>query len=336
MDPVIQPNRLYVWQGVDAAADASADPSLRQLREERLLASALYHHQPEETQRSLERQAVFIAGALLDFQSRLNFTLPEFVSLPDGRTGDYRRVEVPADFRRQNVAGFLGRLPLKDVRSAFRRRLSTLEESMYPAVAASAGLLRYAVARHIVWDRIPQATAEEIFREIDALQRPDGPGGDGREHISLESIERKVDESRRSLETLHQALSLAPYIYTDEDYQAKRAGVVNQLIPLGRTLAHRYVVRMIETIDRRAEENDLNRGLRLSLPYFDDRALELKLHEFEVIPPGRTMFVPAFVALAAVREQDAVEQNDALSPSTRMHLLEELKKLQRAFTPAAF
>ena len=79
----------------------------------------------------------------------------------------------------------------------------------------------------------------------------------------------------------------------------------------------------------------MNRGLSLSLPYFDDRALEMKLYEFDVIPPGRTMFVPAFVALAAAREQEKIEQDAALDPSTRMHLLEEIKTLQRAFEPRA-
>ena len=62
----------------------------------------------------------------------------------------------------------------------------------------------------------------------------------------------------------------------------------------------------------------------------------MKLYEFEVIPAGRTMFVPAFVALAARREQEALEQDNLLSPSTLTQLLDELKNLERAFAPAAF
>jgi len=336
MDPVIQPHRLYLWQGVDAAPDASADPSLFQLREERILARTLFQNQPEETQRFLQQQAASIAEALLEYKSGLNFALPEFVSLPEDRTGEYRPVEVPADFRRQSVAGLLGRFPLKDLRSVFRQRLSRLEESMYPAVAACAGMLRYAVARHIVQNRIPRTPDEEIRNETEAAWPPVGTIDDGEDRITLETIEQKVYGHRRSIDTLHQALSLAPYIYTDEEYQEKRAGILSRLIPLGHRLSLLHVRHIIETIDRRAKANDLNRGLSLSLPYFDDRALEMKLYEFEVIPPGRTMFVPAFVALAAVREQEKIEQNDALSPSTRMHLLEEMKILQRAFNPGGF
>jgi hypothetical protein len=319
MDPAIQPNRLYLWQDVDAAMDGSGDSSLFQLKEERLLARTLFQNQSEDTRRFFQRQAVSIAEALLEFKSGLNFALPEFISLPNDSTDDYRPVEVPVDFRRQSITGLLGRLPLKDVRSVFRQRLSRLEESMYPAVAAGAGLLRYAVARHIVQDRITV--------EVEAVVENAG--------VSLAAVERKLGEYRRSVDTLYQALSLAPYIYTDEEYQSKRAGILSRLIPLGHRLSHLHVRRIIETIDRRAKADDLNRGLSLSLPYFDDRALEMKLYEFEVIPPGRTMFVPAFVALAAVREQEKIEQNNALSPSTRVHLLEEIKSLQWAFGPGA-
>jgi len=315
MDPIVKPYGLHLWQGVDATPEESVDPSLVQLREERLLARSLYQNQPEETRRFFDGQAVAVAGALLESKSGLTFSLPDFVCLPDERGGQYRPVDVPSDFRRQSVAGLLGRFPLKDVRSEFRRRLTRLEESIYPAVAAGAGLLRYAVARHIVRDRIP---VEE-----------DAVGGNTED--SPETVERKLAGYRRFVDTLYQALSLAPYIYTDEEYQSKRAEVLSRLIPLGHRLSHLYVGRIIETIDRRAEAHDLNRGLRLSLPYFDDRALEMKLYAFEVIPAGRTMFVPAFVVLAAAREQEKIEQDAALDPSTRMHLLEEIKILQRAF-----
>jgi tetratricopeptide (TPR) repeat protein len=320
MDPIVQPNRLLLWQGVEPSADVSTDTSLLQLKEERLRERALFDHQSEETQRFVARQAVSIAAALLESRSRLDFSLPEFVNLAGEGDEAYRSVEVPADFRSQHIGGFLGRLPLKDIRSVFRQRLSRIEDSIYPAVAAGARLLRYAVARHIVQDRIPEAN-EPIGSKADQ---------------SIGTLERKVGEYRRWIEILHQALSLAPYIYTEEEYQAKRAAVLSRLVPFGNTLAQLQLERIIGKIRERAGANDLNRGLSLSLPYFDDRALEMKLLDFEVIPAGRTLFVPAFVALAARREQEKLEQDNVLSPSTRTHLLDELKHLERAFAPAAF
>jgi hypothetical protein len=320
MDPIVQPNRLLLWQGIEPSAEIFDDPSLQQLGEERLRERSLFDHQSDGTQRFLQREAVSIAAALLESANRLDFTLPESVCLPGENDETYLLVEVPADFRTQSIGGFLGRLPLKDVRSAFRQRLSRLEDSMYPAVAAGARLLRYAVARHIVYDRISV----------------EGEATCGNADDPIATAERKVGEYRRWIEILHQALSLAPYIYTEEEYQTKRAAVLSRLIPFGNTLAQLQLQRIIGKINDRASANDLNRGLSLSLPYFDDHSLEMKLLDFEVIPAGRTQFVRAFVALAARREQEKLEQDIVLSPSARTHLLDELKHLERAFAPAAF
>ncbi|HEY3341276.1 MAG TPA: hypothetical protein VGK81_04620, partial [Anaerolineae bacterium] len=87
----------------------------------------------------------------------------------------------------------------------------------------------------------------------------------------------------------------------------------------------------INTIKRRATAQDLNRGLSLSMPYFDDQALRMKAHDFEVIPAGRIMFVPAFVVRASEQEQAKVAQDTRLSPSTRKHLMIELRELEDAF-----
>jgi len=71
-------------------------------------------------------------------------------------------------------------------------------------------------------------------------------------------------------------------------------------------------------------------GLSLSLPYFDDQMLEMRLLDLEVIP-GRTLFIPAFVVLAARREQERVAQDKRLSHSTRIYLVSQLKTLEHAF-----
>jgi len=70
------------------------------------------------------------------------------------------------------------------------------------------------------------------------------------------------------------------------------------------------------------------------LPYFDDQILEMRTHDFEVIPAGRIMFVPAFVVRSARLEQVKVAQDTRLSPSTRKHLVAELKTLENAFDTA--
>jgi len=117
----------------------------------------------------------------------------------------------------------------------------------------------------------------------------------------------------------------------DEQYQRKRYGILGQLVNQGRAMARYETKQIIETIRKRAQDNSLNRGLGLSLPYFDDQVLDLKTYDFQVIPAGRIMFIPAFVVRASRHEQVKVAQDTRLSSSTRNHLLSELEMLETEF-----
>ena len=152
---------------------------------------------------------------------------------------------------------------------------------------------------------------------------------------SISEAEAHLTSMQRFVEILHAAVGLAPYMVADESYQQKRYGMLGQLINQGRALARYNTGEIIRTIKNRAAANDLNRGLSLSLPYFDDQSLQMKTYNFEVIPAGRIMFVPAFVVRACQMEEVKVAQDTRLDPSTRKHLLSELKTLQQAFTGAS-
>lgn len=148
---------------------------------------------------------------------------------------------------------------------------------------------------------------------------------------SVNEAEAHLASMQSYLSVLHTAVSIAPYIVADPVYQQKRYGMLGQLINQGRALAKYETDEMVATIKLRAGTNDLNRGLSLSMPFFDDQALEMRTHDFEVIPAGRIMFVPAFVVRAAHEEIAKVAQDTRLSPSTRKYLLMELKSLASAF-----
>lgn len=152
---------------------------------------------------------------------------------------------------------------------------------------------------------------------------------------SSSEAEAHIGAMQRFLGILHMAVSLAPYIVVDETYQQKRYGMLGQLINQGRALARHETTEIVQAIKRRAASQDLNRGLSLTLPFFDDQTLEMRTHNFEVIPAGRIMFVPAFVVRAAREEQAKVAQDTRLSLSTRQHLLDALKTLEAAFESLA-
>jgi len=152
---------------------------------------------------------------------------------------------------------------------------------------------------------------------------------------SLGEAEAHIASMQRFVSILHAAVSLAPYIVADEEYQRKRYGMLGQLVNQGRAFARYQTREIIRTIQRRAGSGDLNRGLSLSFPYFDDQDLILQTRDFEVIPAGRIMFVPAFVVRAAREEQAKVAQDTRLSPSSRSHLNDELRMLEKAFLPSS-
>jgi hypothetical protein len=117
----------------------------------------------------------------------------------------------------------------------------------------------------------------------------------------------------------------------DPEFEKKRYGMLGQVVNQGRALANYMTEEIIRTIQERARAQSLNRGLSLSLPYFDDQELTLNKLDFVVIPAGRIMFVPAFVVRAALEERAKVAQDTRLSPSTRKHLLDQLNTLEKAF-----
>ncbi len=149
---------------------------------------------------------------------------------------------------------------------------------------------------------------------------------------SVEEAEAHVASMQHFLNVLHVAVSMAPYFVADSEYQRKRYGMLGQLVNQGRALAHYQNQEMIRIIDQRSASHDLNRGLSLSVPYFDDQALEMHTRDFVVIPAGRILFVPAFVVHVAREEEAKVAQDTRLSPSTRKYLLAELEALESAFT----
>jgi len=148
---------------------------------------------------------------------------------------------------------------------------------------------------------------------------------------SIAEAEVHVASMQRFLAVLHAAVALAPYMVADEVYQSKRYGMLGELVNQGRALARYQTREIIQTIRQRAAAHELNRGLSLSLPFFDDQDLQIKTHNFEIIPAGRIMFVPGFVVRAARQEYVKVAQDTRLSPSTRHHLLAELHLLEQAF-----
>jgi hypothetical protein len=157
---------------------------------------------------------------------------------------------------------------------------------------------------------------------------------DDQHHLLVKDLNEAIAQiiaMKRYLLVLHTAVGLAAYMVADEEYQRKRYGILGQLVNQGRALASYEVEEIIKTIKHRATSHELDRGLSLNLPYFNDQTLALENYQFDVIPMGRVMFVPAFVVLAVRAQGAKVAQDTRLNKSTRRHLLMELGTLEETF-----
>ncbi|MBN2549616.1 MAG: hypothetical protein JXB15_10690 [Anaerolineales bacterium] len=369
-----KPSKQNILPGADEAL-------VVQLRQEYISQQQLYQSQTPLVQRFFETQAALVADALVQGMSQLRFSLPDKVVFLVGRKGEGQSAPLPAEFREQLVGGLMDRLTGMDIRAAMRQRLAELEQSVNPAVAASAGLLRYATVAHMVYSMLP--AGKSVTYLVDAEDEiPNIPAGsdlevdsaitaitdaiaeeaeveDGRGELlvpyisaarafflpqwvafddqgkilvsSVNEAEAHVASMQRYLSILHTAVAIAPYTVADDEYQRRRYGILGQLVNQGRALARYEVQEIVRTVWKRAKAQDLNRGVSLSLPYFDDQKLAVEVHRFEVIPAGRIMFVPAFVVRATREQQAKVAQDTRLSPSTRRHLLSELREVEKAF-----
>jgi hypothetical protein len=357
------------------------DGAISQLRQEYLSYQGLLQAQPPLVQRFLETQASSLAEAIIQGFPQARFTLPDRVVLTSQET-EARSALVPKELREQMIGGLMERLTRTDLRTALRLRLGELEQSSNRQVAVSAGLIRHAVAMHMVHNMLPSgrtvqytvAEGEEIpnipaksglepksalMAATDAIgmEEEEDEAGRGVELVpyveaarrfylpqwvafddqgrllvgNVNEAEADIASMQRYLSVLHASVGLAPYMVADEDYQQKRYGILGQLVNQGRALANYQLQEIIQTIKKRASTHELNRGLSLSLPYFNDQTLTMEIYDFEVIPVGRIMFVPAFVVRAARAQAAKIAQDTRLSQSTRKHLLTELSTLERAF-----
>lgn len=357
-----------------------ADNTSSRLRQEYQAYQRLFQAQTVMVQQYLGIQAAVLAEAVIQGSSKVHFALPDVVACAPMAEGTVENENVPVDSREQIVGGSLVRLTHPDLSTILCQRLAELERSANRAVSVSAGLLRYAIAIHMVYNMLPDGRAV-IYKSVDGDDIPNQPverdfdqgsaiysiqdtfgrdqadkqhgelmvpyvesarrfylpqwvAFDDQGNLLLGSVseaEAHIASMQRYLSILHSAIVIAPYMIADELCQQKRYGMLGQLVNQGRALARFQSQEIIQTIQRRVAEHRMDRGLSLSLPYFNDQMLVMENYSFAVIPAGRIMFVPAFVVLAVQQQGAKVAQDTRFSRSTRRHLLSQLSKLEQAF-----
>jgi hypothetical protein len=294
----------------------------------------LFQAQPEALQRFLEKQSLSLSQALVHGSVQIRFSLPEQVWCEGENAGDLKLI--PINQRLHRVGGLRVFLKRSALSAALNTRLATLEASRDRGVASGASLVRFTTATMLIREilRAARELASPNVAEARRIYMPQWVAFDEQGKLLVNTIgeaRAHIAALQAYLGILRTATSLAPYIVADAEYQQIRYGMMGQLANQGRALARYETDEIIRAIQRRVQNHSLNRGLSLSLPYFDDQDMELKDLDFEIIPSGRVLFVPAFLVLAVSTEEIRVAHNEWMSASTRQHLLVELKSLKRAF-----
>ncbi len=309
---------------------------------------ALHERQPVETQQFLEAQAKDLVQLLVSSARQVWFFLPDRVA-PRGKSP---ALVVPFAARQQKIGNWLNRLIRRDPFLLLRERLDELEAGPDEGVALAAGLIRYSTARYLIYHALPNGR-KVTYKPVAGEEIPTTPAKSSKsasyadrffmpEWVALDEeddllvpnskdAEKMLEQMQEYFSLLHLAVRLAPYMLADKEYQRKRVGILGQLINQGRALAWFETRAIIDLIRHRAEKGSLNRGLSISLPYFDDQEFKLKQLEFQIIPSGRIMFLLGFVARACRNEQGKVAQDTRSNSSTRNHLLGELRLIEQAF-----
>jgi hypothetical protein len=329
----------------------------------------LFNGQPAIVQRFLEGQAELISEALIAKQAQVHFSLPDRVITPAGAVAipeSARQIKIRSYLSRDVREALTHHL--NELEKSANQGIAVGTGLLRYATAAYMVHNLLPAGRMVTYrscddEEIPTVPVDDDAPESAITQASDAivesHEKDGRGEVqtpfvpaarkfflpqwvafdqagrllvgSAKEAEAHIQSMQRYVMILHRALSLAPYMAVAEEYQQKRYGILGQLINQGRLLANFKTNQIVSEIEQRVEQQSLNRGLSITLPYFDDQTLVMDRTHLEVIPAGRIMFVPAFVVRAARGEQAKVAQDTRLNASTRRHLLIQLKNLEIAF-----
>lgn len=150
------------------------DDTSSRLRQEYKAYASLFQAQPAEIQNLLKEQAAILSEAVEQGRAKVQFTLPELIASRP-QVGDPNNIAyIPADNREQSAGGWLARLTHTSLLVELNQRLAELGGSPNQAVSAAAGLLRYAIAIHMVYDMLPTGKSV-IYATVEGDDIPNRP-----------------------------------------------------------------------------------------------------------------------------------------------------------------
>lgn len=304
----------------------------------------LWRNQTKDIQQHFVDQAERILRAIQENVSSFEFLLPEKVVLVDPFTHTYREETIPTRYRRQIIGRRLLRRSSSTLSNVLQR-LSDLQSSSRLSLSLSANILRYWIAR--LWlNQIPEGKPlpgsegelsshsevkiQHCFPQWQLINSKGEPLFSAREEA-----EHRIQAIEATLQSLLSAMALDPDIVEEEAFRSRYTALLAQWVEQGRAYSEYLTKVIVSTIRQRENQHTLNRGLTISLPYFDDQRLEIRYLDLEIVPAGRIAFEEVFLLQAVQKAKQFVFNDSKLSPTTRQHILAELAFLENSFSDCA-
>lgn len=299
----------------------------------------LWEAQDEAVRGHFDSEATNIARAIRENRKEICFNFPDRLYIFDDSKNEWREERISRRYRQLHTARKLFSHSLEEILPRFIERLSELQSSQEQAVAYCAELLRYRTALALL-ESLPICTTSANDDALASSPEAKAPfpqwvafNSAGQIVVgSIEEAEERIGAMEKYLQVLSAAFALDAGVAEEPAYQLRYHAILQQWTEQACAYAHYQTLELIRIIRNRAMENTLNRGLSLSLPYFDDQKLQIKSYDFEVIPAGRIAFEPVFVAQAAQEAKQNVANDIRLSVTTRERLIAELDLLEKSFS----
>lgn len=353
-----------------AACSTSADLIGKHLGRELHYKESLYRCQPQVIREFITTQARHIAQDIIDEVPRICYWLPDYIVLQDEMRGTWHKAWIAPRYRKQHCGSHLLYGAKKDIPYTLIKRFEELQSSANIAVATCAEILRYRVALELL-PTMPDSQNEFMppddiilqnmpFLEVDLGQvyksfykaeiphwnsykfdeKKTFPNEDciliGLDNYSLSAMnttdEQFMSQIYNQIQLLATAFVIEPAVLEEARFQSFYSSVIHQWVIQCQAYVENLMKQIIQKIQRRVAENSLNRGLSLSLPYFDYQAMQINNLEIEIIPKARIPFRPEFIFQAVQETKEKINNDSKLDTETRSHLMEELDLLDKSFS----
>ena len=262
---------------------------------------------PDDLRQTYEQAAAEIAHALTHEVYHVSIQLPHLIYL------NTVLISVPRRWLTLRAGNPIDALRRRSSHSTILKNLNNLSHHSYEPAASIVRFSAYLAAKHILFDLVPSV------EQIEALcHAPEG----------VSAVVERLSSYVQWMQFIDQ---IYPAWTADDLYNAKYSHLIQHLTALGRALAADETQQMIIDLVALWQGGDSLRGLKLLIPYLDERNYRMQTYPVIVIPSQRIPFRPEFVVGACRVEEQRVRKNPQLSQATRWQLISQLDSVLQTF-----